>query len=112
MPGKAPFLVRNTSRAPQNLPEILFDMMFPMFQFTLDQTPGDKDKTLVVYGGTFSRRMDVDLARLLEHKGLKNVVVMKDYSGLAEGFSPQEKARPGACQPCRWGLPACWNGYR
>ena len=44
-----------------NLPVILFDLMYPMFQFMVEQE--GKDKTLVVYGGTFSRRMDIDLAR-------------------------------------------------
>ena len=93
---KSAFFSRNTSRAPQNLPEILFDMMFPMFQFTLEQTPGDKDKTLIVYGGTFSRRMDVDLARLLMHKGLKHVVVIK-ITGLGRKVFPHRReAAPGA----------------
>ena len=46
----------------------------------------------MVYGGTFSRRMDLDLARLLKHKGLKNVVVLKDYAGWTKVFPLQEKA--------------------
>ncbi len=91
---KSAFYSQQHIKGATNLPEILFDMMFPMFNFTLAETPEDKDKTLVVYGGTFSRRMDIDLARLLKHKGVKNVVVMKDYSGWPKVFPVEEKAAP------------------
>ena len=76
---KSAFFEKEHIKGSQNLPVVLFDLMYPMFQFTLDHMAGAKDKTLVVYGGTLSRRMDEDLARLLIHKGLKNVVVMGDY---------------------------------
>jgi putative oxidoreductase len=89
---KSAFYSQQHIKGAQNLPEILFDLMFPMFQFSLTQTEGDKDKTLVVYGGTFSRRMDLDLARLLKHKGLEKVVVLKDYTGWPKIFPVQEKA--------------------
>ncbi len=74
-----------------NLPLILTDMMYPMFQFTLEQTPGAKDKTIIVYGGTFSRRFDVELARFLKNKGLDKVAVLKDYSGWENAFPLEEK---------------------
>jgi putative oxidoreductase len=95
---KSAFYSQQHIKGATNLPEILFDMMFPMFNFTLAQTPEDKDKTLVVYGGTFSRRMDIDLARMLKHKGLKNVVVIKQYGGWPKVFPVQEKAaaEPGS----------------
>jgi putative oxidoreductase len=83
---KSAFYSQEHIKDAQNLPEILFDLMYPMFNFTLTQTPGDKDKTLVVYGGTFSRRMDLDLARMLKNKGVKNVVVLKDYRGWDRAF--------------------------
>jgi putative oxidoreductase len=101
---KSAFFEQEHIKGAQNLPEILFDIMFPMFQFTLEQTPGDKDKTLIVYGGTLSRRMDVDLARLLIHKGLKHVVVMKDYGAWTKVF-PIERHPPKEAPAMPLGLP-------
>jgi putative oxidoreductase len=101
---KSAFFTQEHIKGAQNLPEILFDIMFPMFQFILEQTPGDKDKTLIVYGGTLSRRMDVDLARLLIHKGLKNVVVMQDYGAWTKVF-PIEKRTPKEAPTMPLGLP-------
>jgi uncharacterized membrane protein YphA (DoxX/SURF4 family)/rhodanese-related sulfurtransferase len=101
---KSAFFEQEHIKGAMNLPEILFDIMFPMFQFTLEQTPGDKDKTLIVYGGTLSRRMDVDLARLLIHKGLKQVVVMKDYGAWTKVF-PLEKRPPKEAPTMPLGLP-------
>ena len=74
-----------------NLPLILTDLMYPMFQFTLEQTPGAKDKTIIVYGGSFSRRFDVELARLLKSKGLGKVAVLGDYDGWQHAFPLEEK---------------------
>ena len=88
---KSAFFSQQHIKGAQNLPTILFDLMFPMFHFSLTQTEGDKDKTLVVYGGTFSRRTDLDLARLLKNKGLEHLVVLKDYSGWPKVFPLQEK---------------------
>lgn len=101
---KSAFFEQEHIKGAMNLPVILFDIMYPMFQFTLDQTPGDKDKTLIVYGGTLSRRMDVDLARLLIHRGLKNVVVMQDYSAWEKVF-PLEKHPPKPAPTMPLGLP-------
>jgi rhodanese-related sulfurtransferase len=101
---KSAFFAQEHIKGAQNLPEILFDIMFPMFQFTLEQTPGDMDKTLIVYGGTLSRRMDVDLARLLIHKRLKHVVVMQDYGAWTKVF-PIEKRAPKEAPTMPLGLP-------
>lgn len=101
---KSAFFEQEHIKGAMNLPVILFDIMFPMFQFTVEQTPGDKDKTLIVYGGTFSRRMDEDLARLLIHKGLKNVVVLQDYSAWEKAFTV-EKRPPKAAAGMPLGLP-------
>ena len=75
------------------------------------QTQGGKDKTLVVYGGTFSRRMDLDLARLLKHKGLEHVVVLKDYRVGPRSF-PSKRKRPRQPAASPWGWQASWNGCR
>jgi putative oxidoreductase len=72
----------------QNIPVKTIDLL-PMF-LKWAHTEEAKDKTIIVYGGTFSRRMDVDLARLLKGKGLGNVVVLKDYGGWPEVFKPLE----------------------
>ncbi len=101
---KSAFFDQEHIKGAQNLPVILFDLMYPMFNFTLDQTPGAKDKTLIVYGGTISRRMDVDLARMLISKGLKHVVVLKNYRAWDTAF-PVEKRQPKAGATMPLGLP-------
>ncbi len=87
---KSAFYSQQHIKDATNLPVILFDLMYPMFHFMVAQE--GKDKTLIVYGGTFSRRMDLDLARLLKHKGLEHVVVLKDYTSWPKVFPLQEKA--------------------
>jgi rhodanese-related sulfurtransferase len=93
---KSAFYSQQHIKDATNLPVILFDLMYPMFQFMVAQE--GKDKTLIVYGGTFSRRMDIDLARLLKHKGVENVVVLKDYASWPKVFPLQEKeaSTPGS----------------
>ncbi len=88
---KSAFFDQRHIKGAMNLPLILTDLMYPMFQFTLEQTEGAKDKTLIVYGGTFSRRFDVELARLLKGKGLDKVVVLGDYAGWHHTFPVEEK---------------------
>lgn len=87
---KSAFYSQRHIEGATNLPVVLFDLMYPMFQFMVEQE--GKDKTLVVYGGTFSRRFDIDLGRMLRHRGLKNVVVLNDYSGWSKVFPLKEKA--------------------
>jgi uncharacterized membrane protein YphA (DoxX/SURF4 family)/rhodanese-related sulfurtransferase len=101
---KHAFFEQRHIKGAQNLPVDLFDLMFPMFQFVLAQTEGAKDKTLVVYGGTFSRRTDVDLTRLLMQKGLKNVAVLEDYGGWKEAF-PLVEHKPKEPASLPLGLP-------
>jgi putative oxidoreductase len=86
---KSAFYSQEHIKGATNLPVILFDLMYPMFQFMAAQE--GKDKTLVVYGGTFSRRNDVDLARMLMSKGLGRVVVLKDYRNWQEAFPLQKQ---------------------
>jgi putative oxidoreductase len=90
---KSAFFNQEHIKGSSNLPLILFDLMYPLFQFTVAQTEGAKDKTIIVYGGTFSRRFDLELARLLKHKGMEHVVALKDYSGWPQAF-PLEGQEP------------------
>jgi putative oxidoreductase len=101
---KSAFFSQEHIKGAMNLPVILFDLMYPMFNFTLEQTEGAKDKTLIVYGGTISQRMDVDLARMLIHKGLNHVVVLEDYRGWESAF-PLEKQAPKTPASMPLGLP-------
>ena len=89
---KSAFFDQRHIKGATNLPLILTDLMYPMFQFTLEQTPGAKEKTIIVYGGTFSRRFDIELARLFKHKGMDKVVVLQDYSGWENTLPLEEKA--------------------
>ncbi len=61
-----------------NLPVVFFDLMYPMFQYTLAQTEKAKDKPLIAYGGIISRRFDIELARALKDKGFEQVRVFGD----------------------------------
>ena len=100
---KSAFYSQEHIKGSLNLPQVLFDLMFPMFQFTLEQTPGDKDKTLIVYGGTFSRRFDIELARLLQQKGIKNLTVLANYRAWEDAF-PLEKQPPKEAAAISLGL--------
>jgi putative oxidoreductase len=91
---KSAFYNQEHIKGSQSLPEILFDLMYPMFQFTVDQTPGAKDKPIIVYGGTFSRRFDLDLARMLKSKGNKHVMVLQNYADWEKGFPLEGKEPP------------------
>ena len=92
---KSAFFSQEHIKGAMNLPVILFDLMNPMFQYMVAQTEGGKDKPFIVYGGSFSRRFDVDLARLLKGKGTRQVMVLRDYQGLAQGLSPGGETIPG-----------------
>ena len=63
-----------------NLPVLFFDLQYPLFQFMLMQQQIPPDKPLVVYGGTFSRRFDLELAKLLKARDHPRVMVLAgDY---------------------------------
>jgi putative oxidoreductase len=97
---KTAFFDQEHIKGSQNLPVILFDIFYPMFQFSLSQNPADKDKTIIVYGGTISRRMDKDLARMLIAKGMKNVVVLRDYRTWETAFPiAKHKPKPAPTMP-------------
>lgn len=88
---KSAFFKQEHIKGAMNLPLILFDLMYPMFQFTLTQDEGAKDKAIIVYGGSFSRRFDVELARLLKQKGNEHVMVLEPYRGWEKTFPVEEK---------------------
>ena len=89
---KSAFFEQEHIKGAMNLPLVLYDLMFPMFQFTLEQTPGGKDKPLIVYGGSFSRRFDVELARLLKNKVGNKVMVLQRLLRLGAHLSPGREA--------------------
>ena len=109
---KSAFYSQEHIKDATNLPVILFDLMYPMFQFTLVQTQGGKDKTLIVYGGSFSRRIDVDLARLLKNKGLEQRGGAERLRRLAQGLSPGRESGPRSLAASPWVWQACSNGCR
>ena len=88
---KSAFFSQQHIKGAMNLPEILFDLMNPMFQFMVAQTEGGKDKPFIVYGGSFSRRFDVELARLLNGKGTERAKVLRDYQGWPKVFPLEGK---------------------
>jgi putative oxidoreductase len=90
---KSAFYSQEHIKGAMNLPLILFDLMYPLFQFSVAQTEGAQDKTIVVYGGTFSRRFDLELARLLKNKGMGKVAVLADYGEWPRVF-PLERKEP------------------
>lgn len=102
---KSAFFGQQHIKGALNLPVILFDLMYPMFQFSLAQTEGWKDKSIIVYGGTASRRFDVDLARQLQHKGVERVAVIAgDYQAWKQAFPLEEhKAKEAGALPLGFG---------
>ncbi|MBI4794512.1 MAG: cyclic nucleotide-binding domain-containing protein [Deltaproteobacteria bacterium] len=101
---KSAFYNQEHIKGATNLPLVLFDLMFPLFQFTVAQTEGSQDKTIIVYGGSFSRRFDLELARLLKQKGMGRVAVLSDYRGWSHTF-PQEGQKPKEAASLPLGLP-------
>jgi putative oxidoreductase len=70
----------------ENFQEVFFDLMYPMFQFKMEAKKVGKDSPILVYGGTLSRRFDLDLARDLKSKGFENVMVLSNYDGWENTF--------------------------
>ena len=78
----------------ENFQAVFFDLMYPMFQFKLEQKKIGKDSPILIYGGTMSRRFDVDLARDLKSKGYDNVMVLgSDYDGWKNAFPVAKQSR-------------------
>ncbi|MDD2901996.1 MAG: cyclic nucleotide-binding domain-containing protein, partial [Syntrophales bacterium] len=88
---KSAFYSQEHIKGATNLPLILFDLFYPLFNFTVSQTEGAKDKTIIVYGGAFSRRFDLELARQLQLKGMKKVAGLADYGAWLSVFPVEGK---------------------
>jgi putative oxidoreductase len=96
---KSNFFDQRHIKGALNLPVIFFDLQFPMFQFMLTQMEGAKEKPIIVYGGNFSRRFDLELAHLLMDKGYK-VMVFNDYGGWEKALpTVAKKAKPLPSMP-------------
>ena len=82
---KANFFEQDHIKGAINLPLVFFDLQYPMFQFMLEQ---DKvpDEPLIIYGGSTSRRFDLELARLLKDKDYKVMVLGSDYGAWQQAF--------------------------
>jgi putative oxidoreductase len=77
----------------ENFQEVFFDLMYPMFQFKLEQKKVTKESPIFVYGGILSRRFDIDLARDLKSKGYENVMVLgSDYDAWGKAFPVEKKS--------------------
>jgi rhodanese-related sulfurtransferase len=75
-----------------NLPVLFFDLQYPMFQFMLMQQQVPKDKPVVVYGGTVSRRFDKELAKLLKERDFPQVMILGgDYQAWERTFPLKEQ---------------------
>jgi putative oxidoreductase len=98
---KSNFFEQRHIKGSIDLPVVFFELQYPMFQFMLTQMGVPKDKPLIVYGGNFSRRFDVDLARLLKEKGYDKVMVFGgDYEGWERTFPLDEKkGKPPGAMP-------------
>jgi putative oxidoreductase len=83
---KANFFDQDHIKGAVNLPLVFFDLQFPMFQFMLEQEKVPKEEPLFIYGGTTSRRFDLELASLLKDKDYKVMVLRGDYGAWMRGF--------------------------
>jgi putative oxidoreductase len=103
---KANFFDQDHIKGSLNLPLVFFDLQFPMFQFMLEQQKVPKEEPLFVYGGTASRRFDLELARLLKDKDYKVMVLSGDYGAWKRAFplAGQEKKEISA-------MPLGFGGY-
>jgi uncharacterized membrane protein YphA (DoxX/SURF4 family)/rhodanese-related sulfurtransferase len=101
---KSAFYNQEHIKGAMNLPLILFDLMYPLFRFTVEQTDVEKNKAVIVYGGSFSRRFDLELARSLKSKGMERVAVLSPYGGWSTTF-PLEGQKPKEPASLPLGLP-------
>ncbi|MFZ2088000.1 MAG: cyclic nucleotide-binding domain-containing protein [Desulfobaccales bacterium] len=87
---KSNFFEQSHIKQALNLPLLFFDLQYPMFQFMLEQDEKFKDKPLFVYGGTTSRRFDLELARLLRDKDYTVKVLGGNYESWKGAFPLEE----------------------
>ena len=90
-----------------NLPVVKFDLDFAKLQFYMEENKMSADQPLVVYGGTISRRYDLDLARKLIDKGFGKVMVISgDYGAWQHAFDTEKEK---VWKPSQMDLG--WAGY-
>ncbi len=87
-----------------NLPVVFFDLMYPMFKFMMMQMELPADAPIIVYGGTVSRRFDIELARLLKDKGHDKVMVLNGNYRAWEYAFPREEIKGKELPPLPLGL--------
>jgi len=89
--GPAKFFEQKHIKGAINMPLTLFDLVYMM---TFSEG-ADKDKTLIVYGGTISRPYDYEMADKLMNRGHKEVRVLE--GGLSawdkKGYPVEEEAK-------------------
>ncbi len=102
---KVNFYDRRHIKGAMNLPVLFFDLQYPMFQFMLEQKGLGKDKPLIVYGGGFSRRFDLELARLLLDKDHEKVAVLGGSPSAWEKVFPVEEKKAKAPAAMPLGIP-------
>jgi len=90
---KSNFFDQSHIKGAINLPLLFFDLQFPMFQFMLEQDKVPQEEPLFVYGGTTSRRFDLELARLLKDKDYKVMVLAGDYGAWQHAFPLEGKEK-------------------
>jgi putative oxidoreductase len=104
---KSSFFKKEHIKDALSLQVVFFDLMYPMFQFTLEELKIPKDKPILVVGGNFSRRFDIELARKLKAKGYDNAIVLAgDYNAWEHAF-PVDKHKAQAPPAAPLGL----SGY-
>jgi putative oxidoreductase len=90
---KANFYDQDHIKGAINLPLVFFDLQFPMFQFMLEQQKVPKEEPLFIYGGTTSRRFDLELARLLKDKDYKVMVLSGNFGAWKQAFPLEGQAK-------------------
>jgi rhodanese-related sulfurtransferase len=91
---KSNFFEQRHIEGSDNLPVLFFDLQYPMFEFMLKEKKVPKDTPIVVYGGTYSRRFDKELAKLLKEKEYPKVMILAgDYQAWEKAFPLTEKEK-------------------
>lgn len=102
---KDSFYQQRHIKGAENFQVVFFDLMAPLFQFRLEQRQATPETPILIYGGTLSRRFDLDLAHALKDLGYDHVMVLGgDYTAWEKSFPLVEKP-PKAPMPMHLGIP-------
>ncbi len=89
---KDSFFQQRHIKGAENFQVVFFDLMAPMFQFRLEQRQVTPETPILIVGGTFSRRFDLDLAYAMQDLGYDNVMVLAgDYTAWEKAFPLEER---------------------